>query len=175
MKVSSKSITFWATALSVLVLDFITKQIAEANLQRGQPVDVLGDLLRFTLGYNTGIAFGLSLGETSRWVLVGVTIATMALIFWLFRSVDARHKLQILAFGLIMGGAAGNLLDRIFGSFGVIDFIDVGIGVARFWTFNIADSAITVGAVLLVLASLFEHKEAAPTVQKAGAGSGSSK
>lgn len=162
MKGSRKTALFWATAIAVLVLDFVTKQIAESSLQRGQPVEVLGDFLRFTLGYNTGIAFGLSLGGTgSRWLLVLVTLVTMSLIFWLFRSVDEKHKAQIVAFGLIMGGAAGNLLDRIFGSHGVIDFIDVGLGSSRFWTFNIADSGITVGAILLVLASLFEAQNSA--------------
>jgi signal peptidase II len=159
MNASRKTVTFWSIAIGITVLDFITKQIAESSLQRGQPVEVLGDVLRFTLGYNTGIAFGLSLGGASRWLLVAVTLLTMGLIFWLFRSVDARHKLQIIAFGLIMGGATGNLLDRIFGDHGVIDFIDVGVGATRFWTFNIADSGITVGAILLIISSFFEHKD----------------
>jgi signal peptidase II len=153
-----KNITFWSVAAVVGVLDFVTKQVAEASLQRGESVQVIGDFLRFTLGYNTGIAFGLTLGNASRWLLILVTLLTMGLIIWLFRSVDARQKLQVFAFGLIMGGAIGNLLDRVFGSQGVIDFIDVGIGSSRFWTFNIADSSITVGAVLLILASLFERK-----------------
>jgi signal peptidase II len=156
---AGKSVTFWSVAALITVVDLITKQIAEANLERGQTVEVLGEFLRFTLGYNTGIAFGLSVGGASRWLLVGVTLLTMGLIFWLFRSVDERHKVQIVAFGLIMGGAIGNLLDRVFGSQGVIDFIDVGIGTTRFWTFNIADSAITVGAVLLIISSLFERNE----------------
>ena len=156
MNASRKAVTFWSIAIAITILDFITKQLAESSLQRGQPVEVIGDFLRFTLGYNTGIAFGLSLGGASRWLLVAVTLLTMGLIFWLFRAVDARHKMQIVAFGLIMGGAAGNLLDRIFGSYGVIDFIDVGIGTSRFWTFNIADSGITIGAILLILSSFFE-------------------
>jgi|SRR5688572_5316042 len=155
---SRKNITFWSVAAFIGVLDFVTKQIAEASLQRGESVEVIGNFLRFTLGYNTGIAFGLTLGSSSRWVLIVVTLLTMGLIVWLFRSVDARQKLQVFAFGMIMGGAFGNLLDRTFGSKGVIDFIDVGIGTSRFWTFNIADSAITVGAILLILASLFERK-----------------
>ena len=158
MNSSRKAVTFWSIAAGITVLDFITKQLAESRLQRGQPVDVLGEFLRFTLGYNTGIAFGLSLGSASRWLLVGVTLLTMGLIFWLFRAVDARHRFQIIAFGLIMGGAAGNLLDRIFGDHGVIDFIDVGIGATRFWTFNIADSGITIGAILLILSSFFEKE-----------------
>ena len=161
MKLPYKTITFWSLAVVITVLDFITKQLAEASLTRGRPVEILGEYLRFTLGYNTGIAFGLSVGDSSRWLLVGVTVLTMAMIFWLFRSIDERHKAQIVAFGLIMGGAAGNLLDRMFGNYGVIDFIDVGVGSTRFWTFNIADSAITVGAILLILGSLFEREKAA--------------
>lgn len=159
MKRSAKTTTFWALVVSIAVLDFITKQLAEASLERGRPVEVLGDFLRFTLGYNTGIAFGLSLGGSPRLLLVLLTLLTMAIILWLFRSVDERHRLQVVAFGLIMGGAAGNLLDRLFGDYGVIDFIDVGIGTARFWTFNIADSAITIGAILLILGSLFEQRD----------------
>lgn len=161
MKLSRKTITFWSLAVMITVLDFITKQLAEASLVRGRPVEVLGEYLRFTLGYNTGIAFGLSVGDSSRWLLVGVTLLTMALIFWLFRSIDERQKAQIVAFGLIMGGAAGNLIDRTFGNYGVIDFIDVGVGSTRFWTFNIADSAITIGAILLILGSLFERDKVA--------------
>jgi signal peptidase II len=159
MSLSRKAVTFWSIAIGITVVDFITKNIAEANLQRGQPVQILGDVVRFTLGYNTGIAFGMSFGGSSRWPLIIVTLLTMGLIFWLFRAVEARHKLQIVAFGLIMGGAAGNMLDRIFGSQGVVDFIDVGIGTTRFWTFNIADSGITIGAVLLILSSFFERDD----------------
>ena len=157
MKASQKNVTFWSIAIVIAVLDFITKRMIENSLERGQTVEVIGDFLRFTLGYNTGIAFGISLGgESSRVLLIAVTMLTMGLIVWLFRTVDATHKLQIIAFGLIMGGAIGNLLDRAFGKQGVVDFIDVGIGPTRFWTFNIADSGITVGAILLILASLFE-------------------
>ena len=156
MTTSRKTITFWSVAIVITIIDFITKQIAESSLQRGESVEVIGNFLRFTLGYNTGIAFGLSVGDSSRWLLIIVTVLTMGLILWLFKSVDERHKAQVAAFGLIMGGAIGNLLDRVFGTKGVIDFIDVGIGQSRFWTFNIADSAITVGAVLLIIASLFE-------------------
>jgi signal peptidase II len=156
MKLSQKNVVFWSIALVITVADYISKRMIEGALERGQSVEVIGDFLRFTLGYNTGIAFGISLGDSSRVFLVIVTLLTMGLIVWLFRSVDPRHKAQIIAFGLIMGGAIGNLLDRVFGSQGVVDFIDVGIGANRFWTFNIADSGITVGAILLILSSIFD-------------------
>ena len=159
MKASQKNITFWSIAIAIAALDFITKRMIENSLERGQSVEVIGEFLRFTLGYNTGIAFGISLGGSSRVFLILVTLLTMGLIAWLFKSVDERHKAQVIAFGLIMGGAIGNLLDRVFGTQGVVDFIDVGVGATRFWTFNIADSGITVGAVLLILSSLFEKQE----------------
>jgi signal peptidase II len=162
MKSSQKQVVFWSIAVIIAVVDFITKRLIENTLVRGQSVEVIGDFLRFTLGYNTGIAFGISVGGSSRILLIAVTLLTMGLIVWLFRSVDARHKLQIIAFGLIMGGAIGNLLDRMFGKQGVVDFIDVGIGTNRFWTFNIADSGITVGAILLILGSLFEKHDHRP-------------
>jgi signal peptidase II len=159
MKPSQKNVVFWSIAVIISVVDFITKRVVENTLERGQSVEVIGDFLRFTLGYNTGIAFGISVGGSSRILLIAVTLLTMGLIVWLFRSVDARHKLQVVAFGMIMGGAIGNLLDRVFGNQGVVDFIDVGIGTNRFWTFNIADSGITVGAILLILGSLFEKND----------------
>lgn len=159
MKPSQKNVVFWSIAVVIAIVDFISKRMIESSLERGQSVQVIGDFLRFSLGYNTGIAFGISLGDSSRIFLIVVTLLTIGLIVWLFRSVDPRHKAQVIAFGLIMGGAIGNLLDRVFGKQGVVDFIDVGIGTNRFWTFNIADSGITVGAILLILASLFEKSD----------------
>jgi signal peptidase II len=67
----------------------------------------------------------------------------------------------VIALALIMGGAVGNLLDRLQRVEGVVDFIDVGVGTTRFWTFNIADSAITIGAILLVLSSMAASKQPA--------------
>src|SRR5688500_14976239 len=99
---AGKSTTFWSIAAVITLLDFITKQIAEAKLERGQTIEGLGRFLRFTLGYHTGIAFGFSVGGSSRWLLIQVTVLTRGLIFWLYRSVAAQHKLQVMAFGLIM-------------------------------------------------------------------------
>lgn len=156
-----KAQVFWPLTAIVVSADYITKRMAEGSLRPGQPHEVFGDWLRFTLGYNTGIAFGIPFGVGARPMLIAFTIIAIAGIIWIYRTTDARHRSQIVALGLILGGAIGNLLDRFRGSAGVVDFIDVGIGASRFWTFNIADSAITVGAVTLIIASFFESKDKA--------------
>lgn len=148
----------------VLVADVITKRIAEVALQpRHVPHDIVGDVLRFTLTYNTGAAFSTSLGDYSRW---GFTImATIVLIVLLrsLRSVDARDRWQSAAIGCICGGAVGNLVDRLRHAHGVVDFIDIGLGDLRFWTFNVADMGVTVGAVMLFIAMLRSPANAPPT------------
>ena len=154
----TKAKFFWPLTIIVVIADFITKRMAESSLRPGQPHEVLGEFFRFTLGYNTGIAFGIPFGVGARPMLILFTLVAIGGILWIYRTTDARHRAQIIALGLILGGAIGNLLDRFRGAAGVVDFIDVGIGATRFWTFNIADSAITVGAVLLIIASFFESK-----------------
>jgi len=150
---------FWPIAAVIVGLDFISKRIALGALARGESHEVFGDFVRFTLGFNKGIAFGLSQHDAARPLLILFTILAVAGIVWIYRTTDARHTLQISSLALIMGGAIGNLLDRLQRAQGVVDFIDVGVGMTRFWTFNVADSAITVGAILLVLSSLGSAKE----------------
>lgn len=154
-----KSHLFWPIAAAIVVADIITKRAALAALTRGETREVFGDFLRFTLGYNNGIAFGLSQHDAARPLLILFTILAAVGILWIYRTTDPAHKLQVVALALIMGGAIGNLLDRVSRVEGVVDFIDVGVGATRFWTFNIADSAITIGAILLVLSSLRSSKE----------------
>jgi signal peptidase II len=150
---------FWPLAAIVVIADFITKRMVLGSFQEGESRQVMGEFLRFTLGFNNGIAFGLSQYDSARPALILFTVIAVAGIVWIYRTTDASQKLQIVALGLILGGAIGNMLDRLQRVKGVVDFIDVGIGDARFWTFNIADSAITVGAVLLILSSMFSPKD----------------
>jgi signal peptidase II len=147
---------FWPLATVVVVTDFVTKRVAESSLSPGQPNEVWGEVLRFTLGYNTGIAFGIPFGVGARPLLILFTILAVAGIVWIYRTTHEHQKLQLVGLALILGGALGNLLDRFRSASGVVDFIDVGLGDSRFWTFNIADSGITVGAVLLILSSFME-------------------
>lgn len=150
---------FWPLATVVVGADYITKRMAESSLSLGRPHEVWGEFLRFTLGYNTGIAFGIPFGVGARPLLILVTIVAVAGIIWIYRTTQDQQKLQVIGLALILGGAIGNLLDRFRSASGVVDFIDVGIGNSRFWTFNIADSGITVGAVLLILSSFIEAPE----------------
>ena len=156
-----KARLFWPLAFVIVLADCASKRVIENSLQPGQPVEIMGEFVRFTLGYNTGIAFGIPFGVGARPMLILFTLIACAGIVWIYRTTDARQKLQVIALGLIMGGAIGNLLDRFRSASGVVDFIDVGVGTTRFWTFNVADSAITIGAVLLVLSSFFESEKPA--------------
>jgi len=140
---------FWGAALSAVTLDIITKNLAERYLVQHMPHEVVGDVLRFTLAYNPGAAFSMSLGPYSRFIFGTFALIALVILWRLYRESTPAERLKPLALGLAWGGAAGNLIDRIRSSRGVVDFIDIGIGGTRFWTFNIADSAVSVGAVLL--------------------------
>lgn len=150
---------FWGAALSALALDIVTKQLAERLLFPPHvPHQVIGEYLRFTLAYNPGAAFSMSLGPYSRYIFGGFA-AIALIVLWRLHRQEPRDWLKSLALGLAWGGAAGNLVDRIRSPLGVVDFIDIGAGGWRFWTFNVADSAVSVGAVLLAWVLLQEERQ----------------
>lgn len=143
---------FWISFATLLAADLVTKQLAVAYLSPSHvPHRVIGDVLQFTLAYNTGAAMGMSLGQYSRW---GFTILAIGILFVLRRlylETPPEARWQTIALGLITAGAVGNLIDRIRSERGVVDFIDVGIGAHRFWTFNVADMGVTCGAIFLAI------------------------
>lgn len=147
----SKARLYWPVVLSWLVLDILTKRWALANLSHGVPQEVIGDWLRWTLAFNRGAAMGFHLGEWSRPVLTLIGVVMLVILVRLYHTTASRHRLQILLLAFITSGAIGNLIDRVRWTRGVVDFIDVGIGTTRFWTFNVADMGISVGAVLLAI------------------------
>ena len=135
----------------VLVADQLTKWAALASLEPYQPVPVL-PILNLTLAFNTGAAFSFLAdgGGWQRWLLSGVAVAVSAyLLVWL-RGLDAAKRLEVIGLGLILGGALGNLVDRLRLG-GVIDFIDVHYGGWHWPAFNVADSAITLGVVAVLV------------------------
>jgi signal peptidase II len=140
---------FWLTAALVLALDIVTKGWAENTLLPHAPHRVLGDWVRLTLAYNPGAAFGMSVGPMSRIFFGGIAIVALIVLWRIQHSALPGEKLKPIATGLVWGGALGNLIDRIRSPRGVVDFIDIGMGSTRFWTFNVADSAVSVGAILL--------------------------
>lgn len=145
-----KPILFWAVAFVVVILDLVTKAIAVyALVPQRIPREVIGEYVRFTLVYNPGAAFGLNVGDHSRWIFMALTLGALFVLARLYRSTREGDWPRTLALGLVCAGAIGNLIDRIRSPLGVVDFIDVGIGDMRWPTFNVADMAVSVGAFLL--------------------------
>ncbi|MEO5567271.1 MAG: signal peptidase II [Gemmatimonadaceae bacterium] len=143
---------FWGTALIVVVLDHLTKWWAVNALQPPHiPHEVWGNFLRFTLAFNRGAAFSMSVGEYSRFVFAAFAIVACVILYRMFRASPGGDRLRVLALALAFGGASGNLIDRFLPRGAVVDFIDIGIGSVRFWTFNIADTAVTFGAIMLAM------------------------
>jgi signal peptidase II len=142
---------FWPIVAAIVALDYSTKRIIEERLIQHAPISVIGDWVRFNLTYNTGAAMNLSLGTSSRTVFTVVAIVMITVIVQMYRATPRTDYWQAAALALIAGGATGNLLDRLRSARGVVDFIDVGTSTWRFWTFNVADSGVTCGAILLAL------------------------
>lgn len=142
-----------AFALPVLVADWATKRLVVAWLQPAHtPHRLIGDAVRLTLTYNRQGVMGLPVGPWGRWLLTAITAVVLVVLFRLLRAGDPAAWLRNAAASVIMGGACGNLLDRLMSGRGVVDFIDVGTTAWRFWTFNVADMSIDIGIVLLAWA-----------------------
>lgn len=141
---------FWTAIVLVLALDYATKVAAVAKLWPPRvPHQIIGNVVRFTLAFNPGAAFSMYVGQNSRYIFGAFAIVAIVILWRLFRVSTPGDISRVLALGLATGGAAGNLLDRFREPRGVVDFIDIGVGDVRFWTFNVADSAVTVGALML--------------------------
>jgi signal peptidase II len=145
----------------VIVLDQFTKWLAEAMLQFQHPVPVF-PMFNLTLVHNYGAAFSFlsDAGGWQRWFFIILAVVVSTMVFqWLWR-LRATERLHAAALSLILGGALGNLIDRIINGY-VVDFIDVYYKHYHWPVFNIADSAITVGVILLVIDLLFVPKPSA--------------
>jgi signal peptidase II len=141
---------FWPVLALVAAVDFSTKAIASARLiPQGLPHAVYGEWVRFTLVHNPGAAFGLQMGQYSRWIFMVLTIVALLILGRLYASTRPGDILRTLSLALVCGGALGNLMDRVRSASGVVDFIDIGFGDSRWPTFNIADMAVSLGAFLL--------------------------
>ena len=147
----------WLAAVAILVTDFVTKRLVLANADtlRFDRVEVLGDFFRLAYVRNPGAAMGLT--PFGRWALVGISAGAAVLLIWFLFATEPGMRLRRLAMGLILGGAVGNLIDRVFYDGLVVDFLDFGLGAARFWTFNVADIGVTCGGALLLLSLLAEE------------------
>lgn len=140
---------FWITAASVVVLDLLTKWIVTAEMPIGGPaIEVLGDVFQIRHVRNSGGLFGLFPGNAIYFAAISA-VAVAVILSIVYRS-RTRERVQQTALGLVLGGALGNLHDRI-RFHEVVDFLDVGVGTHRWPTFNVADSGVTVGVSVLVV------------------------
>jgi len=140
---------FAVTAIAVVIADQVTKTAIAGNLGIAASVEVIGSFLIFVHGQNTGALFGV-LGQSAALLAIVSPFVIGAIVVYQARA--GGSPLIALALGLLLGGAIGNLIDRIRYGY-VLDWIDAGIGGLRFWTFNVADAAITISIGLLLLAA----------------------
>jgi len=159
---AANPVLFWVLIAVILALDVLTKAAAVWALQPEHvPHEIVGDVVRLTLVYNPGAAFGLNVGPLSRWVFMALTVVILGILWRFYRATREGEYLRVTALAMVCAGATGNLLDRIRSAYGVVDFIDIGVGTHRWPTFNVADMAVSVGAILLAWVLLQEDRAAA--------------
>ncbi len=161
MKGSIKKYTiFLISAFLILSLDFSTKMIVQSRLRLYESISVFEGFLNITLIKNTGVAFGLFSSNPSTVktaFLIAVTTVSISVILYLVVLLKDGTVFSQISLGMILGGATGNLIDRIrFGA--VIDFIDLHYGNIHWPAFNVADAAITVGIILIVWDGFFKKR-----------------
>lgn len=157
--IKPNALSWLLLSLLMIVLDQYTKWLALQHLQLHDPVPVIDGVLNWMLAYNPGAAFSFlaDQGGWQRWFFTGLAaLVSMVLVVWLSKTPRADWR-NALPLALILGGAVGNVIDRVrLGH--VVDFIDVYYGSYHWPAFNIADSAICVGAVCLIVFSIFGPK-----------------
>jgi signal peptidase II len=162
-QLSRKARIFWPVLLTVFLADCATKELVVEELATaGTSHAVFGDVVRLTLSYNVGAAMGLPIGGVGTVVLglISLVVALVILAWYVRLPRDAR--LPAAALALVLAGALGNGIERVFSGRGVVDFIDVGLGTHRFYIFNVADIGVTIGALLLAL--WFWREDRRPTL-----------
>ena len=152
-----KRVVVALVVLIVVALDLATKRWALRALSDGSSFEILGGFVPITLTFNRGAAFGLTIGNDPRWFFIPVTLIAVGFLVVLIRQSGPTEGLRTGAAALVLGGALGNLYDRIRWDQGVIDFIGpIDLGVMDWPIFNVADSAITCGAIILGISFIRE-------------------
>jgi signal peptidase II len=141
---------FAGLATGVVFIDQLAKAAVTSALNPGEAIQVIGDYLRIVFGQNTGALFGLFQDNALMFGIVSIVVIGLIVLY------EARSGTSLyltVTLGLLLGGAIGNMVDRLRLGY-VVDFVDVGIGSTRFYTFNVADSAISLAILLLLIAAL---------------------
>jgi len=151
---------------ATIIIDQLSKLVVQHTMVRGLPIEVLGDFFRLTYIHNPGAAFGLNLGSPLLHTVV--SIAALGALVYLFRTTDPGERLLRFGLSLVLGGAVGNIIDRIYlGE--VVDFFDFGFGAYRWPIFNFADIFVNVGVFLLFFGySRAEQANEADAISSAG-------
>ncbi len=143
--------------MSSIALDQITKSWAVNTLKDGSSIKIIGNFLRFTYAENRGAAF--SILQNQRWFFIVVTVAMLIVLAFIYFRTKNLNKLSKLSIAMIAGGAIGNFIDRLILGY-VVDFIDVRFGnFYNFPIFNIADSFVVCGTILMIILILFNKFE----------------
>ena len=162
-----KKLTTAGTLLvTILIADILTKRWALESLSHGYTLESFG--VPLTLAFNKGIAFGIGIPDMGRWIVVGASIFVMIVLAGMLRDARQNDHARIVAIGLVWAGALGNLIDRVRWDAGVVDFIGpINLGIMHWPIFNVADMAITTGAILLGMSLWREDtaNAAAPATQ----------
>jgi signal peptidase II len=142
---------FAGIAITIVVLDQLSKGWVVANLGPGEAMVVLGEWLRLVHGQNSGILFGMLPQSAPIFAVVSLGVTALIVVY----HAKAGHGIvTTIALGLLLGGAIGNLVDRLHYGY-VVDFVDMGIGSWRFYTYNLADACITTAIILLIVMAVF--------------------
>jgi signal peptidase II len=170
-----KLMTFALVSAGVILIDQVTKWVIKATMELNQTIEVLGNF--FTISYilNSGMAFGLFDDNPSplkRPLLIIISIIALAIIVYIFFSLPKKVKMSGIAMGLIFGGAIGNMINRIISGL-VVDFLDfdfpnvsirqLKIHMTRFPTFNVADTCVFIGVIILLVIIIVEGGRAEPS------------
>ncbi|MFP4624600.1 MAG: signal peptidase II, partial [Gemmatimonadota bacterium] len=148
---AGKARLFFGILSAVIALDVTTKLLVQRTFRLYERVEVIGDYLRLTYIHNPGAAFGIHVGEYSRIIFLVLSVVALIALAAMYWATPAKDRIRLVSIALICGGAIGNLIDRIRSRAGVVDFLDVGFGDLRWPVFNVADMAVTTGAIFLAL------------------------
>ena len=157
------------SSVFVIIADQISKYWIKENYILSSSQKVIGDIFRITYVENPGIAFGIRVGEYLPVITIFSVFAVFLVLYYLYSERESDLMIR-LGLALILGGAIGNMIDRFFiilnpdNYTGVVDFIDIGLGSYRWYIFNIADSAVTIGIILIFLHSIVSRKNTASPV-----------
>jgi signal peptidase II len=138
-------IVFFVLAGIIVILDQLTKAILVANLDPGEMVSVVGDVVRLVFSQNSGALFGMFHDQAILFALASLVVIGLIIAF---HGQSERSLYLSIALGFLLGGAIGNMIDRLRLGY-VVDFVDIGIGGFRWYTFNVADAAISTALVML--------------------------